>query len=48
MTPPIIYKNLLSESVIHTLLFLYISQFINEMMIIEQIIMNKIRMSKIT
>jgi hypothetical protein len=48
MTPSIFYGNLFSESVIHTILFLYISQFINEMMIIEQIIMNKIRMSKIT
>jgi hypothetical protein len=42
MTRSFFSENLLSESIIHMILFLYTIHFICEIMIIEQITVNKI------
>jgi len=48
MTPPIFYRNLHNKSIIHMILFSYTMQFKCKIVIIEQIIMNKIGFRKIT
>ena len=42
MTPSFFFENLLGESIIHIILFFFIQYFTCEIMIIEQITMNKI------
>jgi hypothetical protein len=48
MTPLIFSKNLLSERIIHTVLFLYTVPFTCEIVIIKQIIINKIKFNLVT
>jgi hypothetical protein len=45
MTLLLFSENLLSESIIHMILFLYTIHFTCEIMIIEQIIVNKIELN---
>ena len=47
MTLSFFLENLLSESIIHMILFLYTIHFTFEVMIIEQIIVNKIGLNLI-
>ena len=48
MTPLIFLRNLFSESIIHTTLFLFMLQFVNEIVIVKLITMNKIKLNKVT
>jgi hypothetical protein len=48
MTPPIFLKNLFSDNIIHTTLFLYMLHFVSQIVIVKLIIVNKIRLNKVT